>query len=112
MKSISALTDFYYKELYPKLQELESQRKRVRFRVLLISAFILLFGTILLASLAKENLVGFEFLIFLGIASVGLIGFIYKYLSAEYIQACTISKTITSAPISFKQASFLALLIG
>ena len=87
MKSISALTDFYYKELYPKLQELESQRKRVRFRVLLISAFILLFGVILLASLAKENLVGFEFLIFLGIASVGLIGFIYKYLSADYIQS-------------------------
>jgi hypothetical protein len=86
MKSISTLTDFYYKTLHPKLQELEAQRKRVRFQVLLTSSFILLFGTILLSVLAKENLIGFEFLIFLGIASLGLISFIYKYLSKDYIQ--------------------------
>ena len=36
MKSVSELTDFYYKTLFPILEELEKQRKNIRYRIILL----------------------------------------------------------------------------
>ena len=36
MKSISELTDFYYENLFPTLQELDKERKHLRYRIILI----------------------------------------------------------------------------
>ncbi len=53
MKKISELTDFYYKTLYPTLEELENDRKHLRYRIIVIGVMIT-FITLLIAISMKD----------------------------------------------------------
>ena len=79
MKSLSQLTDFYYKDLFPTLQELENRRKRVKLRVIL-SGVVLLIVDLMVFSFFRDNL---DWLLFLNIA-VG--SFLYKFITHDYTQ--------------------------
>ena len=48
MKSVSELTDFYYKNLFPTLQKLENDRKNLRYKIIVTA----LVYTILCAAIA------------------------------------------------------------
>ncbi len=39
MKSLSELTDFYYENLHPAIEDLEKKRKHVKSRVFLFGVF-------------------------------------------------------------------------
>ncbi len=79
MRSLSQLTDFYYKDLFPTLQELENRRKRVKLRVIL-SGVVLLIVDLMVFSFFRDNL---DWLLFLNIA-VG--SFLYKFITHDYTQ--------------------------
>ncbi len=77
MKSLSQLTDFYYDNLHPILEDLDKKRQNVKFRILLFGA-ILAFFDLAVFSFFKNNL---EWLLFINIA-VGT--FLYKFLTSDY----------------------------
>ena len=84
MKSVSELTDFYYKTLYPVLQELEQERKRVKDKVvkigivyLLVTAFT---GYVILQNSNGEIDI-FVFFLFAAFTGGAIL---YKYLVKEY----------------------------
>lgn len=77
MKSVSELTDFYYKNLFPTLEDLESKRKHLRYKILLAT---LIYST-LCAAIAYVLGNFYEFIIFAYIA-IGAI--IYKFLIHDY----------------------------
>ena len=77
MKSLSQLTDFYYDNLHPILEDLDKKRQNVKFRILLFGA-ILVFFDLAVFSFFKNNL---EWLLFINIA-VGT--FLYKFLTSDY----------------------------
>ena len=83
MKTISELTDFYYKTLYPVLKELEEDRKAVKKRVINISIVFSIVVFTLLAFLAK-HLNDLDFLFFIGILYIAGLGWIYRYLITDY----------------------------
>ncbi len=83
MKTISELTDFYYKTLYPVLQELEEDRKAVKKRVINISIVFSIVAFTLLAFLAKY-INDLDFLFFIGIFYIAGLGWIYRYLITDY----------------------------
>ncbi len=83
MKTISELTDFYYKTLYPVLQELEEDRKAVKKRVINISIVFSIVVFTILAFLAK-NSNDLDFLVFIGILYIAGLGWIYRYLITDY----------------------------
>jgi len=77
MKSVSELTDFYYKNLFPTLEKLENDRKNLRYKIVLVA----LVYTALFAFIAYllENF--YDFIIFAYIAIGALI---YKFLVHDY----------------------------
>jgi hypothetical protein len=82
MKTISELTDFYYKTLYPVLQELEENRKAIKSRVINISILY----TIVILAIAFAIYRDFNFEVFVSVIVfyiAGLAG-IYKYLTSDY----------------------------
>ncbi|DAB28133.1 MAG: Galanin [Sulfurimonas sp. RIFOXYD12_FULL_33_39] len=77
MKSVSELTDFYYKNLFPTLQKLEKEREQLKHRIILVAV---LFTTVtLFIALVLKNY--YEFILFAYIA-IGTI--IYKILVHDY----------------------------
>lgn len=80
MKSVSSLTDFYYKDLFPALQKLENERKNLKQRVLFITITI----TALLGLLAYTLKSYYDFILFLYIA---LIALVYKFMIKDYTVA-------------------------
>jgi len=84
MKSISELTDFYYKILYPTLKKLEDDRKQLKSRILLVAfiytSVVLIFFLILKAILFES----FEAIGFFGVVYIALGAFIYKSLIKDY----------------------------
>lgn len=77
MKSVSELTDFYYKNLFPTLKNLEDKRKKVKERMILISIiYTLLFALIAYA-------IG-DFYEFILVAYIVLGTIIYKFLIKDY----------------------------
>ncbi len=78
MKSLSELTEFYYKNLHPVLEDLEKKREKVKFRVILFGIFILLVD-FMSFSLFKNNLD------WLFVVNVIVGGFLYKFLTKDYI---------------------------
>ena len=87
MQSVSELTDFYYKTLYPKLQMLEKERAQVRSRVLLSSGFIALIALFILGMLLKNDVVSFDAIVILSFLSMGIISFVAKLLLQDYTKA-------------------------
>ncbi|MDD2790412.1 MAG: DUF3137 domain-containing protein [Sulfurimonas sp.] len=84
MKSVSELTDFYYKVLYPTLNKLEKDRKHLRYRIILVG-FALTF-VFFLGSLALQNafFLGLDFFAFVLFAYAGIGAFVYKILIKGY----------------------------
>lgn len=84
MKSVSELTDFYYNELYPDLQALEKERKRLKKQVLF--AFVFIAGLTLAISYVISD--GFhdlhDGLIFTGVIGFAIAGFVYKFMIKDY----------------------------
>jgi hypothetical protein len=84
MKTLSQLTEAYYKTLYPTLQELDVQRKKLRYRLIV--------GGIIITILALLIIKSFEFVIsnnpdilaFIGFAYFMIITFSYRYMLRSY----------------------------
>jgi hypothetical protein len=84
MKSVSELTDYYYKVLYPTLKKLENDRKHLRYRIFLVgSGYTFLF---FLLSLALKNtfFLSVDFLAILLFVYFGAGAFVYKFLIKDY----------------------------
>ena len=84
MKSTSALTDFYYTELYDSLSELEKEREGVRRNVLIlffiVGGIALLIIGIIYANCHCVN----ESFIWIGVAATAVGGFGYRILVSGY----------------------------
>lgn len=84
MKRLSELTDFYYKELYPSLEEFEQERKNIVWKIKLYGSALGIASILILIKIAQSYHVAHPlFLIFLFIFIV-LIGFLYQWLSHDY----------------------------
>lgn len=84
MKSISELTDFYYKDLYADLQELEKERKILRDRIIMVGSVV---GVIALAVIGViyNSVGGFhDGMIFVAVAAAVLGGIVYKFMIKDY----------------------------
>ncbi len=77
MKSISDLTDFYYKNLFPTLEKLESDRKSLRHKIIVVGVIY----TTVFALLAYELS---DYLDFIFFAYAALGAFIYKFMVHDY----------------------------
>jgi len=83
MKSKSFLTDFYYKDLYPVLKDLEKERKDLRFRIVSVGVIYTIIFLALITPLF--NSVGDEdILIFGAFAYMTLGAIIYKFMIKDY----------------------------
>ena len=82
MKNLSELTDFYYKTLYPTLQELEKERKELKSRIIKIAIFFTIIVFVIAFSLFEYF--SFDIFIFMGVGYIALGGFIYKFLIKDY----------------------------
>jgi hypothetical protein len=84
MKSVSELTDYYYKELYPSLRELEKTRETIVARLKLYGGMgIVVFGVI--AVWMGKNLGIFHPLsMFVAVGFIALCGFVYRFMTAGY----------------------------
>jgi len=82
MKSISELTDFYYKTLYPVLQKLEEDRKNIKKRIISVAILytLIVFG-VFFAIVGNFN---FDAFIYVGIFYVATLASIYRYLISDY----------------------------
>jgi len=84
MKTISELTDFYYKTLYPTLKDLEEDRKQLRYR-LILAVFALSFVALLVAYGLRESIArDFDTLIFIGFGYLSIGAIIYRFLIKDY----------------------------
>ncbi len=83
MASVNDLTDFYYNELYPELEILEAERKKVKSKVTLVLGAI---GTVTLstAALIGKNTGFNDILFFILFAGFGIGGFVYKFMIKDY----------------------------
>ncbi|MFA6195531.1 MAG: DUF3137 domain-containing protein [Sulfurimonas sp.] len=84
MKSVSELTDFYYKSLYPTLEKLEIQRKNLRYRIAIIGAFYTLVLILLFITFTRHVEMSIDFLVIFIFVYLGIGGFIYKFLTKDY----------------------------
>jgi len=84
MKTLSELTDAYYKTLYPTLEDLEKQRKSLRYRIVV--------GGIIISVITIFAIKSFEFVIsnnpdilaFIGMAYFMILTFGYKLMIRDY----------------------------
>lgn len=77
MKSVSFLTDFYYKNLFPTLEKLENNRKNLRHKIILVALFYTIFCIAIAYALGNF----YEFVLF---AYIALGAVIYKFLVHDY----------------------------
>ena len=83
MKTKSAITDFYYKTLYPDLKDLEDKRQQLKQKVLSIGAFIVLIASLVAFYIISHNL-PIDFLIFDTFATVVVLSILYKKMTKNY----------------------------
>ncbi len=84
MKSVSELTDFYYRNLFATLEELEIQRKNLRYRIIIIGIFYTIIFMLLFSFILTSNLASGDFFAFALFAYVGIGGLLYKFLTKDY----------------------------
>lgn len=82
MKSVSELTDFYYKILHPVLKELEDDRLRLKKRIINVGIFYTLIAGLIFYSL--YNYLNLDFLVGFGVLYFVIGSFIYKFLISDY----------------------------
>jgi len=86
MKSVSELTDFYYENLFPTLEELDKERKQLRYRIILVGfGFTFIFFLIFMAIPSSWWQSG-DAIYFFGFAYIALGGIIYKMLTKDYVK--------------------------
>lgn len=85
MKKQSELTDFYYKTLYPVLQELEADREKLKNKILKIG-FIYTIVAIFTTGFILKNGFSSDLLAFSAFAFVGGGVLLYKFLIKDYTQ--------------------------
>lgn len=83
MKKVSQLTDFYYKTLYPTLQELEKQRVALRYRILIVGGLYTLFFLVLFFTLFNNH-VDIDMIAFIAFGYIAGGAIIYKWLIKDY----------------------------
>ena len=86
MKNLGELTDFYYKNLYPTLQELETQRKALRDKIYRIAGVVGFFA-LLIALFLLQNRAPINAFIFLAFGLLFIWAIAYKYLIKDYTSA-------------------------
>ncbi|HIP19963.1 MAG TPA: DUF3137 domain-containing protein [Sulfurimonas sp.] len=84
MKTISQLTNFYYKSLHPTLTELEADRLALKKRVIIIQAILAIIATAILYFMFKSSVFSIDILAFVGFSYFALAGFTYKLLVKDY----------------------------
>lgn len=86
MKSASELTDFYYKELYPSLSQLEETRKQIvsRLKFYGMIGIVIVALTVVWMGKNLEVLHPFSFAIYAGFAAIG--GIIYRTMTHGYAE--------------------------
>ena len=84
MKSISQLTDFYYKTLYPVLQELEQERETLKRKIIKLAAVYVLFTAFIGYFIFKYSHGEIEIFLFFLFAAFTLGAILYKYIIKEY----------------------------
>lgn len=84
MKSVSELTDFYYKVLYPTLKKLEKDRKHLRYRILLVGSGYTFVFFLIAMTVGKNLNFGADFLAFVFFVYFGIGAFVYKFLIKDY----------------------------
>jgi len=84
MKSISKLTDFYYTTLYPTLKKLDKEREHLRYRIIVISVIMAIFGITLLFGFKEFVFDNPDIIIFFCTGYIGLNAIIYKILTKKY----------------------------
>ena len=77
MKSVSELTDFYYKTLFPTLEKLEKDRKNLSHRIIAIGVVFTVVCVLIAYTLGNF----YEFILF-GYIALG--GILYKFLVHDY----------------------------
>ena len=84
MKSISELTDFYYKNLYPILQTLEKERKALKKRIINIGMLYISIAAFIAYLILQNSHNNFDILIFYLFTAFTGAAFLYKYLIKGY----------------------------
>lgn len=84
MKSTSELTDFYYKELYPSLRELENSRLKLLSRIKWFGTLGTVITILLLLWIHKNFYFFHPFVIGIMVALFTLIGIIYRTMVRDY----------------------------
>jgi len=84
MKSISQLTDFYYKTLYPVLQELEQERETLKKKIIKLAVIYALFTSFIGYYIFKYSHGEIEIFLFFLFAAFTLGAILYKYIIKEY----------------------------
>ena len=86
MKSISELTDFYYKTLHPELEKLEKERKALRARIFTLAVPLIIIS-LLIAYRFRYAISEDPPIIFFIAIPASMLGFIlYNYLIKDYVQ--------------------------
>jgi len=83
MASVPELTDFYYDELYPELQILEAERKKVKSKVTTALSAVAVV-TVIIAALVSKSFGFNDSLFFILFAGVGIGGFVFKLMIKDY----------------------------
>jgi len=83
MASVPELTDFYYDELYPELQILETERKKVKSKVTTALAAVAAV-TVITAVMASKSFGFNDSLFFILFAGFGIGGFVYKFMIKDH----------------------------
>lgn len=84
MKSISELTDFYYKTLYPTLSELEEIRKHLLYRIFVVGVIYTLISLFLYLAVFSSLFQTPDIIIFAVFIYFAIGSFIYKFLIKDY----------------------------
>jgi len=86
MKTLSELTDFYYNNLFPVLEELEKQRKAIKQKFIFITIVLISsFFTIFLLFFS-QNIHTMEFLLTTISITIAILTYIYKKLSSNFVE--------------------------
>ncbi len=84
MKSVSELTDFYYKILHPTLKKLEEDRKHLRYRIIMVGILFTAIYLIVFSFIYSAINDSLDIIVFFAFVYFALGGLIYKFLIKDY----------------------------
>lgn len=86
MKTTSELTDFYYKELYPSLSELEKIRTDLLSKIRTIAMVGGIFGVLFALWVSKHFGLLHPLMMFVLVGSIALGGILYRFMTRNYVK--------------------------